>query len=173
MNIQKMLFQRQLVLLFVTTMVMIHCSRSDSNLSLKEVQAQDIVNEIESNLGTRAVLINFWATWCQPCVEEFPMIVDLGKTHTSNDLALYFVSVDWLDEQDRVQKFLNDHGVSGLSFIKNQDDMDFINGISKEWTGAVPFTMVFSKKTGQTVDSWESKKPKERFISAIEKALNS
>lgn len=172
MSTRRIMFKRRFGLFILSTVLLMHCSRSNSNLLLKKVQAQDILSEIKTTQETKAVLLNFWATWCKPCVDEFPMIVDLGEKYESNDLKVYFVSVDWLDDQDKVIRFLKQHDVSGVSFIKNQDDFDFINGISKEWTGAVPFTIVFGKKTGDVVDYWESNKPQERFVYAIEKALN-
>ena len=170
MNLQGQ--HRRIIFTLLATLLISQCSRSDSSLMLKEVQAQDILKEVRREQGTRAVLLNFWATWCLPCVEEFPMIVDLNKKYKSGEFKVYFVSVDWLDDKDKVIKFLKNHNVSGLSFIKNQDDNDFINGISEEWTGAVPFTIVFSKKTGDVIDYWESKKPRERFVQATINALN-
>jgi len=81
----------------------------------------------------RAVLVNFWATWCAPCMEEFPMIVDLGRDRRGEGLVVYFVSVDWLDQAEQVTAFLKRQGVSGLSFIKDEKDGPFIDGIAREW----------------------------------------
>jgi thiol-disulfide isomerase/thioredoxin len=121
--------------------------------------------------GEEAVLLNFWATWCAPCVEEFPMIVDLARNYQSEGLKVYFVSVDWLDQIAQVRTFLERQGVSGTSFIKDQKDQPFIDGIAEAWTGAVPFTIVYSKRTGEVVDLWEGKAPREKFESAMMSAF--
>lgn len=162
---------RQRILSTSLVLLLAGCSQTESGLTLENVRADEVSRVAASHKDSAAVLVNFWATWCQPCVEEFPMIVQLGKQYASKGLVVYFVSVDWLDERDRVVDFLSAHGVTGVSFIKNQDDNDFINGTHPEWTGAVPFTLVYSKKSGEVIDFWESKKPRERFISAIETAL--
>jgi len=124
---------------------------------------------VAKHKGNEAVLLNVWATWCEPCVEEFPMIVELGDKYS--DVSVYFVSVDFADEQDKVKDFLIDHHVSGLSYIKEQKDMPFINGINTNWTGALPFTIVYRKSDGSIVDYWEGKVENEKFTQAIDKAL--
>ena len=149
----------------------LQCSSSDSRLRLKKAGVEDVLEVVRAHEGSRGVLLNFWATWCEPCVEEFPMIVELGSDYAPQDLIVYFVSVDWLDERAKALDFLKKHGVTGLSFIKDQDDNSFIEGIWHEWTGAVPFTLLYSKDSGKVVDSWEGKQPRERFVSAIQSAL--
>ena len=131
----------------------------------------DINAFVMEHRGEEAVLLNFWATWCAPCVEEFPLIVDLARTWQSKGLKVYFVSVDWLEQSDQVRTFLDRQDVTGTSFIKDQKDQPFIDGIAEAWTGAVPFTIVYSKRSGEVVDYWEGKAPREKFEAAIKAAL--
>lgn len=141
-------------------------------VEIHQADADFILKTVSTHIGSEGVLVNFWATWCEPCVEEFPMIVELSREYASQGLVVYFVSVDWLDEQAQVLTFLKEHGVTGLSFIKDQDSNEFIDTISKQWTGAIPFTIVFGKSSGNVVDLWEGKESKERFVSAIKKSIN-
>lgn len=147
------------------------CNNSD--IKLKTVDASDINNQIKKHKGSKAVLINFWATYCVPCIEEFPMIVDLSKKYSEKGMQIYFVSADWLDRKQEVRDFLLEKDVKGLSFIKEEgNDNNFINEISREWSGALPFTIVYDKN-GNLSDYWEMKKNKDRFESAIIKAIKS
>ena len=59
-----------------------------------------------------------------------------------------------------------------MSFIKDQKDNPFIDGITEAWTGAVPFTVAYSKRTGDIVDYWEGKAPREKFEAAIKAAIS-
>ena len=146
---------------------------NNSNIKLKTVDASDINNQIKKHKGSKAVLINFWATYCVPCIEEFPMIVDLSKKYSEKGMQIYFVSADWLDRKKEVRDFLLEKDVKGLSFIKEEgNDNNFINEISREWSGALPFTIVYDKN-GNLSDYWEMKKNKDRFESAIIKAIKS
>ena len=81
--------------------------------------------------------------------------------------------MNWLDEREKVRVFLKKQGVDWQSFIKNEKDQNFINGVTREWTGAVPFTIVYGKSSGNIVDFWEGERPETRFRSAIIKAINS
>ena len=147
------------------------CNNSD--IKLKTVDASDINNQIKKHKGSKAVLINFWATYCVPCIEEFPMIVDLSKKYSEKGMQIYFVRADWLDRKQEVRDFLLEKDVKGLSFIKEEgNDNNFINEISREWSGALPFTIVYDKN-GNLSDYWEMKKNKDRFESAIIKAIKS
>ncbi len=145
------------------------CSRSP--VDLQKATAGDILTAVAKHKGEKAVLVNYWATWCGPCVKEFPMIVELSKKYADEAVVL-FVSADWLDEKKRAMEFLKKQGVKGLSFIKNQKDNEFIDGIHKDWSGALPFTIVYGKNSGNVVDSWEAKKSAARFVEAFNKAIN-
>ena len=103
---------------------------------------------------------------------EFPFVQSLSKKY-NQDLMVIFVSADWLDEEKQVKNFLNSMDVSGQSYIKDQPDEEFINGFHGEWTGSLPFTIVYGKLSGSIVDYWENSKHEKRFIEAVEKAINS
>ena len=147
------------------------CGSSAAPVTLERATAPGILQKVAEHKGREAVLVNFWATWCAPCVEEFPMIVDLGRSHRGEGLIVYFVSVDWLDQAEQVTAFLKRQGVSGLSFIKDEKDGPFIDGIAREWIGAVPFTIVYGRRSGAVVDLWEGKAPREKFEAAVQAAL--
>jgi thiol-disulfide isomerase/thioredoxin len=136
--------------------------------------AAEIKNKIAAHHEKQAVLVNFWATWCQPCVEEFPTITDLMVQYKSKGLQVYFVSVDFIDNLEGVKAFLAQMGVYEPSFIKpDGNDNAFIDGIHKDWSGAVPFTIVFSRATGKVESFWEGVASRDQFEQAIIAALNS
>lgn len=154
----------------ISSLLILSISCSGDTLDFQEATAEDILATVAEFKGEKAVLVNFWATWCAPCIEEFPMIVDLSEQY-ADEVKVLFVSGDWLDYKKRARNYLRERGVVGLSFIQNQKDNEFINGIHKDWSGALPFTIVYGKKSGNVVDFWERKRSKERFVNAIEKAI--
>ena len=146
-------------------------TQSCSQVELIPSTSEQIMSKIKSFSSQKAVLLNIWALWCVPCVEEFPMIVDLDDEY--DELEIIFVSADFHEQKIEVQKFLKKQGLDSISFIKNEKDDPFISGIHPEWTGSLPFTVVYAKKSGIIVDSWEGKKPESRFRAAINIALSS
>jgi thiol-disulfide isomerase/thioredoxin len=90
-------------------------------------------------------VLNFWATWCRPCVEEMPYFEVAGKEFASKKVKVIFVSLDLKSEYEgRLATFLKkrhfDNEVLWLNEPKIQTKIDEIN---PEWTGAIPATLFF------------------------------
>ncbi len=152
--------------IFILILFIFSCERTELLPTTYET-----LNEIISgHKGKKAVLVNMWALWCPPCVEEFPMIVNLQKK--TNDLEVIFVNVDFDDQFRDVISFLNGHNVGKTSYIKRQKDDIFINGMHDDWSGSLPFTIIYSKNSGKIIDYWEGKKEEEKFKKAISLALD-
>ncbi len=136
---------------------------------LRPITVDELLREVRSYRGEKAVLVNIWATWCKPCVDEFPMIVNLENSE--KDLKVIFVSADFIDNKKEVKKFLIQQNLKEDLFIKSQKDQKFIDGLHKDWTGALPFTILFGKTTGKVVDYWEGERSKKEFLAAIRKTI--
>lgn len=61
-----------------------------------------------SDLRGRPVVVNFWASWCVPCIEEFPLLRDAAERHASDDLAILGVVFD--DGPETAAAFMDEHG---------------------------------------------------------------
>ena len=105
----------------------------------------------------KPVLINFWATWCGPCREEFPDLVEIGKDH-KDKIDLITVTLDEPSEiNTTVPQFLSQMGSESPAFLLNTRDQDAaINLVSKDWTGALPFTILINAQ-GETVYTRQGK----------------
>ena len=145
------------------------CSLFCERIELIPTTAENINRHIASFKGEKAVLLNIWALWCAPCIEEFPMIVNLQKK--TNDLEVIFVNVDFEDQFQDVINFLKNHNVGTVSYIKSQKDEIFINGIHDDWSGSLPLTLIYAKKSGKIVDYWEGIMEEKKFKKAISSAL--
>jgi len=93
--------------------------------------------------GAGAVLVNVWATWCAPCREEFPDLMRVHEEYREQGLRMVLVSADFEDQEADARRFLASQGVDFPSFIKTGDDMEFIEGMDRRWTGALPATFVY------------------------------
>ena len=100
--------------------------------------------------GARAVLVNLWATWCDPCREEMPDLIRFYRAHRAEGLRLVLVSADDPESQKDVARFLAEAGADGAqAFIKTGDDMAFINGLDARWSGALPASFLYDRRGGQ------------------------
>jgi len=127
------------------------------------------VNEIQTHLATfkgkKPVLVNIWATWCLPCVEEFPYIMDL-KQQYGEAFELVFVSADFEEARAEATDFLKEQGVDFTTFFKQGKDNDFIAGISEKWSGAIPYTLIIDIN-GVIHTEWEGKADYQDFENAL------
>ncbi|MGH9862235.1 MAG: TlpA disulfide reductase family protein [Candidatus Acidiferrales bacterium] len=113
----------------------------------------------------RVVVVNFWATWCVPCREEFPAFVELERRYASRGLTVLAVSLDSPGVRDtEVKSFLAEMRPFFPVFIKTAGDPDtFINAIDPEWSGVLPATFIYDRSgqrrhalfSPQTQDSLE------------------
>lgn len=132
---------------------------------LVDATAEEIVHKIAEHQGEQPVLVNFWATWCAPCIEEFPHIMDLHEKY-EDKFALIFVSGDFEEAREQAKEFLINNGVDFETYFKVGKDDEFITTISNEWTGALPFTIVYNKE-GEVSASWEGKADFKTFESEL------
>ena len=126
---------------------------------------------IASSSG-KVVLVNFWATWCEPCVEEFPDLMKLAREYQPRGLEIIFVSIDDPEEIDaKVLPFLQAQNVSFRTYIKQvKDDEAFINAIDPKWSGAIPATFIYDTN-GMQVKRLIAQQNFKTFAEAIQPLL--
>ena len=93
------------------------------------------------------MLVNFWATWCVPCREEFPDLARLDKAYGGRGLRVLGVSTDLARETAAVKKFLAEQKPGFPNYRKKGggDDEQFIDAVDKSWGGELPFTVLYAR----------------------------
>jgi thiol-disulfide isomerase/thioredoxin len=100
---------------------------------------------ILSQSNGKTYVINFWATWCKPCVEEIPGFVRLLKESQSDTLEMIFVSLDFRNNiQSSVIPFIKGKGMVGhVLVLSDPNANDWIDRIDPNWSGAIPSTLIY------------------------------
>lgn len=119
----------------------------------------------------KPLLINFWATWCEPCREEFPGLVKIG-TDYKGKIDLITVSLDELSEiNGDVPEFLEQMKSESPGYLlKTPDEDAAIALVSKDWQGALPFTILFNAQ-GEPSYSKQGKFQTDVLVAEIERLL--
>lgn len=124
-------------------------------LFLGTVSAQIVkpltINQLEervTNGRDTVYVINFWATWCAPCIAELPYFERLQSTYRDNPLKVILVSLDMKSKLAAVvQPFVKRNKLTNEVFLLNEsNEQEYIDRISKAWSGALPATLVYNKK---------------------------
>ncbi len=95
------------------------------------------------NTSGKLQLINVWATWCGPCVTEFPDFISINRMYRGRDFELVTISADNPSQKEKVQKFLQTSQASNKNYIFNTEDKyKLIEAIDPKWQGALPYTLL-------------------------------
>ena len=142
--------------------------------SLAKWDAEEVSVETIDEAGVRKLvqndspnlrLINVWATWCIPCVEELPELVTISRMYRKRKFETITISLDDPKERDAVLKRLQEKHVSATNYLFNSDDRDaFASALDKQWPGPVPYTILVAPggkilyRKHDTLDPMELKK---------------
>lgn len=110
------------------------------------MSAQEFLTMVEG-FDEGAVVINFWATWCGPCVEELPYFNQIAKEYQEAGLTVMFVSLDF--KEASLVSFLSTHEFEGeVVFLSDGlRDPDWIEQLTPAWSGAIPATLAVNPET--------------------------
>jgi thiol-disulfide isomerase/thioredoxin len=129
-----MLFRNLLILCFLIANQAIAQQKAEL-ITFK--QLQEIVN-VKSD---KTYIVNFWATWCGPCLAELPDFQKYYAKNVDKNIELIMVSFDFPNEIKRVNKFIQKKQLKPKVYlIGDQDQNEFINKVSEKWNGTIPAT---------------------------------
>lgn len=96
----------------------------------------------------RPLLVNFWATWCDPCRDEFPDLVKIDHEYRPHSLDFVTVSLDdFSDIKTSVPKFLGSMKATMPAYLLNVPDPEpAINAVDPQWSGSLPATFLYNSK---------------------------
>ncbi len=139
---------------------------------VKPLNSTDDIKGVFDGTKGKVTLLNFWATWCKPCVKEFPDLLKLQKEYNDLGFELVFISLDAPEELDStLRPFLSKQGIDFTTyystFAKPEDLIDFVD---KNWQGAIPSTYIYDKE-GNLSKSFLGVKSYEEFEKEIKKLL--
>jgi thiol-disulfide isomerase/thioredoxin len=117
-----------------------------TDLSLELIKPKELKELSRQSAGTIR-LFNFWATWCAPCIEEFPDLMDLRRRYEEQGLEFIAVSANPPEEREQVMEFLRKHSASGLNFQFAVDDTRLMmKAFDGRWKKMLPYTVLIDRE---------------------------
>jgi thiol-disulfide isomerase/thioredoxin len=87
-------------------------------------------------------VINFWATWCKPCVEELPFFEKLNQMYQDQPVKVILVSLDFSNKKEMVASFVQRKNLqSSVLLLAQSNPNEWIDKVSPDWSGAIPATL--------------------------------
>lgn len=141
-----------------------------STAPLVELDGPEVLAEVRRG-PSALVLVNLWATWCEPCIEEFPDFQKIRAAYRDRGVRVLFVNCDFPGERDAAVAFLRSRGAELPSYAKRGGDMAFIEALHPEWSGALPATFLFDA-AGRLIRFWEGEVDYATLSGALNDALS-
>lgn len=114
--------------------------------SIQVVDFEQLQSRLELRNDTTYV-VNFWATWCLPCIKEMPAFQKIHEEYISQKVKVLLVSLDFVKHIDsRLIPFIEKHELTPEVIVLNDPDANaWIDKVSPRWSGALPATLIFNK----------------------------
>ncbi|WP_445749516.1 TlpA family protein disulfide reductase [Polaribacter sp.] len=142
-----------LIILFVT--VFVSCNKEKPKVIAKEKFPVTTIKSVNYNQlkpflekqNDTIYVVNFWATWCAPCVKELPYFEKLGAAYSSKKVKVLLVSLDFPKQvEKKLIPFINENKIQSEVILLDDVNEDiWIQAIDKTWSGAIPATLIYHK----------------------------
>ena len=143
-------------------------ARSQTVEVIKYEDLEKIVNEKSDDVQ----VINFWATWCRPCIKELPYFEAVNEAYEGKGVRVILVSFDFVEDlETKVIPFVNKREISAAVKLLDETDYNaFIDKIDPSWSGAIPATLIINHKTGER-SFYEKEFAQKELFSVVEEHL--
>ena len=148
---------------------LISCKNNENNLVLDkkagspenvELNQQEISLEIHDFKGVekylnadddKTYIVNFWATWCAPCVRELPYFEKIGTEYNTDQVEVILVSLDFPKHYDsKLKPFILENDLKSKIVVLNDvDSNSWIPKVDENWSGSIPATLIYNKEKRQ------------------------
>ena len=137
-----------LLLLIVLTSCKQQLKLEDITLEVHDFDSFEKYLNLEDD---KTYIVNFWATWCAPCVEELPHFEEIYHNYKDDNVELLLVSLDFPDQYEKKLKpFMVKHNIQGKVICLDDEAMNvWIPKVNKDWDGGLPATVIYNNNKRQ------------------------
>ncbi len=140
---------KYLFLVLLSTVLLHSCNNKASEEQVEVIEIVDF-DQLEPRLhheNDTTYIVNFWATWCKPCVNELPDFERLAAEYKNDKVKFLLVSMDFPQQlETQVLPFIEEHKLkSEVILLFDPNANVWINKVSPKWSGSIPATVVYNK----------------------------
>lgn len=120
--------------------------------------------------GDKTYVVNFWATWCKPCIKELPYFEEINRDFKEKNVEVLLVSLDFPNQYEKkLIPYIKDNGLKSKVVALDDPNMNsWIPKVNENWTGAIPATIIYNSNERQF---YEGSFTKEELMKEIRKFI--
>jgi peroxiredoxin len=116
---------------------------SEKKVTLSKIDVKGVQSLLKNDDSGKLRLVNVWATWCGPCVREYPQFVEIQRMYGARDFEFVSISADKPEQEQKVLKFLQEKHAAVANYLFSETDKyALIEAVDKNWNGALPYTLL-------------------------------
>jgi len=131
----------------ILTLLALAVAVNSYSQQIEKVKMDDVVKMIDTS--TTPLIVNFWASWCKPCVHEIPWFEQGIQAYKDKHIKLVLVSLDFAEDYPKnLQAFVKRQNYQSTILWLNETNADsFCPKIDSSWSGSIPATIMVNNKT--------------------------
>ncbi|WP_370227177.1 TlpA disulfide reductase family protein [Mesoflavibacter sp.] len=133
------------ILPILVVLLMVSCKEESKEITFTEVDYNGL-EKVLNKQDNKTYVVNFWATWCAPCVKELPYFERINKQYKDKNVEVVLVSLDFPKHFDtKLKNFINEKQLQAELYALNDMDSNYwIPKVNKDWSGAIPATLIYN-----------------------------
>ncbi|MBB3125051.1 thiol-disulfide isomerase/thioredoxin [Mesoflavibacter sabulilitoris] len=133
------------ILPILVVLLMVSCKEESEEITFTEVDYNGL-EKVLNKQDNKTYVVNFWATWCAPCVKELPYFERINKQYKDKNVEVVLVSLDFPKHFDtKLKNFINEKQLQSELYALNDMDSNYwIPKVNKDWSGAIPATLIYN-----------------------------
>lgn len=135
------------ILPILVVLLMVSCKEESKEITFTEIDYNGL-EKVLNKQDNKTYVVNFWATWCAPCVKELPYFEKINKQYKDKNVEVVLVSLDFPKHFDtKLKNFINEKQLQSELYALNDMDSNYwIPKVNKDWSGAIPATLIYNSK---------------------------
>ena len=162
--------------LLVCLLFLMSCKKETKENEVVERQEIEVVDfdglqALLEKKNEKIYVVNFWATWCKPCIEELPFFEEVNDSLNKKDLEVVLVSLDFPKQiETQLYPFLEKNNIkSRVVLLDDPHENDWIPKVDSTWSGAIPATLILK---GEKSAFYEKSFTRESLFNELSKFIN-